>query len=115
MSWELGLLALLAGVLLGAGLVLVLNCPSTGPSPELRTGSGQAPSTGSGQAPSTGSGQVFTRGRGTVRIESATAPPRSHRHVWAKRSEEATNRQRIGVYVCGGCDDRERRVEEELG
>ena len=31
----------------------------------------------------------------------------------AKRSEEATNRQRIGVYVCEGCTDLERRVEGE--
>jgi hypothetical protein len=53
-------------------------------------------------------------GRGKpVRITGPAPRLRGHRHVWAKRSEEATNRQRIGVYVCQGCTDLERRVESE--
>jgi hypothetical protein len=53
------------------------------------------------------------RADSTVRIAGVAPRPRGHRHVWAKRSEEATNRQRIGVYVCAGCTDLERRVEGE--
>jgi hypothetical protein len=56
---------------------------------------------------------ALDRADSTVRISGVAPLPRGHRHVWAKRSEEATNRQRIGVYVCEGCSDLERRVESE--